>query len=102
MKDCLIQGELRVGLAGDNTKGISFYGDSYSPDADGNYSTPYERMLPYVANNEDFKGINVEGGTLCNFGSPVATERDINTLTRKIEQLAEKYDNLKKQLDTMA
>ena len=56
MKDCLIQGMLRVGMAGNNTKGIEFYGDSYQPDKDGNYSTPYARLVPYVANNEDYKG----------------------------------------------
>ncbi len=65
MKDCLIQGMLRVGISGNNTKGIEFYGDSYQPDKDGNYSTPYARLVPYVANNEDFKGINVEGGEFC-------------------------------------
>lgn len=95
MKDCLIQGELRVGMAGSSMKGITFYGDAYEPDADGNYSKPYARILPYVANNEDFKGINVEGGTLCNFGKPVATESDIDYLQQQI-------DILKKQVDTMS
>lgn len=95
MKDCLIQGELRVGLSGNNTKGLSFYGDACVPDKDGNYSTPYARMVPYVANNEDFKGINVTGGKLCVDESPVATEREIQKLQTQI-------DNLKKQLDTMS
>ena len=80
MKDCLIQGMLRVGMAGNNTKGIEFYGDSYQPDKDGNYSTPYARLVPYVANNEDYKGINVEGGKLCVNEKPVATEKDIDEL----------------------
>ncbi len=95
MKDCLIQGMLRVGMAGNNTKGIEFYGDSYQPDKDGNYSTPYARLVPYVANNEDFKGINVEGGKLCVNGNPVATEK-------RIEYLQNQIDMLKKQLDTLS
>lgn len=95
MKDCLIQGDLRVGMAGSSMKGITFYGDSYSPDADGNYSTPYARILPYVANNEDFRGINVTGGKLCVDEKPVATQQDIENLQRQI-------DTLKKQLDTMS
>lgn len=102
MKDCLIQGMLRVGMAGNNTKGIEFYGDSYQPDKDGNYSTPYARLVPYVANNEDYKGINVEGGELCVDESPVATTKDINKLSKQIEALTEKVNNLKKQIDTMS
>lgn len=102
MKDCLIQGMLRVGMAGNNTKGIEFYGDSYQPDKDGNYSTPYARLVPYVANNEDYKGINVEGGEFCVNESPVATARDINNLSKQIEALTEKVNNLKKQIDTMS
>lgn len=102
MKDCLIQGMLRVGMAGNNTKGIEFYGDSYQPDKDGNYSTPYARLVPYVANNEDFKGINVEGGELCVNNSPVATARDINDISKQIEKLTETVNNLKKQIDTMS
>ena len=102
MKDCLIQGMLRVGMAGNNTKGIEFYGDSYQPDKDGNYSTPYARLVPYVANNEDFKGINVEGGKLCVEDSPVATARDINNISKQIEKLTETVNNLKKQIDTMS
>lgn len=95
MKDCLIQGMLRVGMAGNNTKGIEFYGDSYQPDKDGNYSTPYARLVPYVANNEDYKGINVEGGEFCVNGNPVATEK-------RIEYLQNQIDMLKKQLDTLS
>lgn len=95
LKDCLIQGMLRVGLKGNNTNGIEFYGDSYQPDKNGNYSTPYARLVPYVANNEDFKGINVEGGKLCVNDDVVATQSDIKSLTDKI-------DNLKKQLDTLS
>lgn len=102
MKDCLIQGMLRVGMAGNNTKGIEFYGDSYQPDEDGNYSTPYARLVPYVANNEDFKGINVEGGELCVNNSPVATARNINNISKQIEKLTETVNNLKKQIDTMS
>lgn len=94
MKDCLIQGELRIGMAGSNMKGITFYGDAYKPDADGNYSTPYARILPYVANSEAFKGINVEGGTLCNFGLPVATQRDIEKLNLKILEMEGPIKNL--------
>lgn len=90
MKDCLIQGMLRVGMAGNNTKGIEFYGDSYQPNKDGNYSTPYARLVPYVANNEDFKGINVEGGKLCVEDSPVITEKEYKLLEKQIQQLTEK------------
>lgn len=102
MKDCLIQGMLRVGMAGNNTKGIEFYGDSYQPNKDGNYSTPYARLVPYVANNEDFKGINVEGGKLCVEDSPVVTEKEYKLLEKQIQQLTEKVNNLKKQVDTMS
>lgn len=102
MKDCLIQGMLRVGMAGDNTKGIEFYGDSYQPNKDGNYSTPYARLVPYVANNEDFKGINVEGGKLCVEDSPVVTKKEYELLEKQIQQLTEKVNNLKKQVDTMS
>ena len=66
---------------------ISFYGDNYQADANGNYSTPYARMLPYVANNEDFKGINVTDGEFCIEGSPVATKQDIAELKRQIKIL---------------
>lgn len=92
MKDCLIQGMLRVGMAGNNTKGIEFYGDSYQSDKDGNYSTPYARLVPYVANNEDYKGIDVEGGKLCVEGKPVATEKDIDGLKNKIDILTKRLD----------
>lgn len=92
MKDCLIQGMLRVGMAGNNTKGIEFYGDSYQPDKDGNYSTPYARLVPYVANNEDYKGINVEGGKLCVNEKPVATEKDIDELKNQINVLTKRLD----------
>lgn len=102
MKDCLIQGMLRVGMAGNNTKGIEFYGDSYQPDKDGNYSTPYARLVPYVANNEDYKGINVEGGEFCVNGKPVVTKDYIDNLQTQIDILTEKYNNLKKQVDTMS
>ncbi len=94
-KDCRVQGELRVGMSGNNTKGIAFYGDAYVPDKDGNYSAPYARMLPYVANNEDFKGINVTGGKLCVEGDLVALQNDIDNLQKQI-------NNLKKQLDTLS
>ena len=102
MKDCLIQGMLRVGISGNNTKGIEFYGDSYQPDKDGNYSTPYARLVPYVANNEDYKGINVEGGEFCVNESPVATKKNIEDISKEIQQLTEKVNNLKKQIDTMS
>ncbi len=92
MQDCIIQGMLRVGMAGNNTKGIEFYGDSYQPDKDGNYSTPYARLVPYVANNEDYKGINVEGGKLCVNEKPVATEKDIDELKNQINVLTKRLD----------
>lgn len=92
MKDCLIQGMLRVGMAGNNTKGIEFYGDSYQPDKDGNYSTPYARLVPYVANNEDYTGINIEGGKLCVNEKPVATEKDIDELKNQINVLTKRLD----------
>lgn len=92
MKDCLIQGMLRVGMAGNNTKGIEFYGDSYQPNKDGNYSTPYARLVPYVANNEDFKGINVEDGEFCVNGKPVTTKKDIEKLQNQINILTKRLD----------
>lgn len=92
MKDCLIQGMLRVGMAGNNTKGIEFYGDSYQPNKDGNYSTPYARLVPYVANNEDFKGINVEDGEFCVNGKPVTTKKDIEELQNQINILTKRLD----------
>ena len=93
---------MRVGISGNNTKGIEFYGDSYQPDKDGNYSTPYARLVPYVANNEDYKGINVEGGEFCVNGKPVVTKDYIDNLQTQIDILTEKYNNLKKQVDTMS
>lgn len=93
-EDCRIQGELRVGLKGDNDKGISFYGTSYVPDEEGNYSTPYARLVPYVANNEDFKGINVTGGKFCVDESPVATNKDIEILQQQINLLKKRLDEL--------
>lgn len=102
-KDCRIQGDLRVGMAGSSMKGITFYGDSYQPDADGNYSTPYARILPWVdAYDDHTKGINVTGGKLCVEGSPVITKTYVDKLETDIEILTEKYNNLKKQLDTMS
>lgn len=97
-KDCRIQGELRVGMAGSSMKGITFYGDSYQPDADGNYSTPYARILPYVANNEDFKGINVTGGKLCVEGSPVVTQAYIDKLENTIKELQRQINYLQDKL----
>lgn len=91
-KDCRIQGELRVGMSGNNTKGIAFYGDAYVPDKDGNYSTPYVRILPYIANNEDFKGINVEGGKLCVEGELVATKKELEFLKQQIDVLTKRLD----------
>ena len=91
-EDCRIQGELCVGMYGSNTKGISFYGDTYQS---GQQSEIYARITPYVANNEDFKGINVIGGELCVKDKLVATERDIDYLQQQI-------DILKKRLDVMS
>lgn len=92
-KDCLIQGDLRVGMSGNNKKGIVFYGDAYFPDENGNYSAPYARILPYVANNEEFKGINVTGGKLCVEENPVATVKDIEALRAEIKSLSEKLQS---------
>lgn len=74
-KDCKIWGELKVGLSGNNTKGISFFGDTNS----SVQSQLYGSFKPYVANNEDFRGVDFTGGTLSVNGSPVVTE---NTLQR--------------------
>ena len=49
-------------------------------------------MVPYVANNEDYKGIDVEGGKLCVEGKPVATEKDIDGLKNKIDILTKRLD----------
>ena len=88
LKDCLIQGELRVGLGGNNMKGISFYGDSYQADANGNYSTPYARIVPWVdAYDDHITGINIVGGEFCIEGIPVATKQDIAELERQIKIL---------------
>lgn len=95
MKDCIIQGELRVGLGGNNTKGLAFYGDSYQPDAEGNYSAPYARMLPWVDKYDDkIKGINVEDGKLCVNSVPVATENRVKQLINEaIEKHIKIYHN---------
>ena len=58
--------------------------------------------MPYVANNEDYKGINVEGGEFCVNESPVATKKNIEDISKEIQQLTEKVNNLKKQIDTMS
>ncbi|MCC8160128.1 MAG: phage tail protein [Oscillospiraceae bacterium] len=89
MNDCIIQGMLRVGMAGNNTKGIEFYGDAYSDGAEC-----YAKILPYVANNEDFRGINIEGGSLCVGGDLVATASEIKELTAQIEKLQKEIDAL--------
>lgn len=87
-KDCIIQGELRVGMTGNNTKGISFYGDSYQPDENGNYSKPYACMLPWVdANDDHITGINVENGEFCVDSSPVITKRGIAELENTVKEL---------------
>ncbi len=67
---------------------ISFYGDSYQADANGNYSTPYARIVPWVdAYDDHIKGINIVGGEFCIEGSPVATKQDIAELKRQIKIL---------------
>lgn len=63
-QDCLIQGELRVGLFG-GQKGIRIYGDAYFPDENGNYSKPYASILPYV-DNDGREGIYIEGNVWIN------------------------------------
>ena len=98
-KDCRIQGALRVGLRG-SMKGIEFYGDAYSPDNEGNYSTPYAKILPVVDNEGNPLGISVIGGKLC-IGSnsvPVATIEDINKLSARIEEV---NDRLQSHLDSV-
>lgn len=60
-EDCLIQGELRVGLYGTGQKGIRIYGDAYSPDPEtGKYADEYGSILPYV-DADGSKGINISG-----------------------------------------
>lgn len=82
MKDCIIQGALRVGMAGNNTKGIEFYGDTYSAE-----SACYAKMLPYVDVGGELKGINISDGGLWIDGNYVATARDINSLINRIAVL---------------
>lgn len=43
-------------MAGNNTKGIEFYGDTYSSE-----SACYAKMLPYVDVGGELKGINIRG-----------------------------------------
>lgn len=60
-EDCLIQGELRVGLYGTGQKGIRIYGDAYFPDpVTGKYADEYGSILPYV-DADGSKGINISG-----------------------------------------
>lgn len=60
-KDCLIQGELRVGLYGTGQKGIRIYGDAYFPDPEtGAYAKEYGSILPYV-DSDGSEGINIVG-----------------------------------------
>ena len=92
MKDCLIQGMLRVGMAGNNTKGIEFYGDTYS-----SQSECYAKMLPYVDVGGELKGINIEGGLWLN-GYYVANENQIGDLRKRIALLEGKINELKNSL----
>lgn len=87
MQDCIIQGMLRVGMAGNNTKGIEFYGDTYS-----SQSECYAKMLPYVDVGGELKGINIEGGLWLN-GYYVANENQIGDLRKRIALLEEKLTN---------
>lgn len=65
-EDCLIQGELRVGLYGTGQKGIRIYGDAYFPDPEtGAYAEEYASILPYV-DSDGRKGINIEGNVWIN------------------------------------
>lgn len=89
MQDCIIQGMLRVGMAGNNTKGIEFYGDTYS-----SQSECYAKMLPYVDVDGELKGINIEGGLWLN-GYYVANENQIGDLRKRISLLEEKINELK-------
>lgn len=92
MQDCIIQGMLRVGMAGNNTKGIEFYGDTYS-----SQSECYAKMLPYVDVDGELKGINIEGGLWLN-GYYVANENQIGDLRKRIALLEEKINGLKNSL----
>lgn len=92
MQDCIIQGMLRVGMTGNNTKGIEFYGDTYS-----SQSECYAKMLPYVDVGGELKGINIEGGLWLN-GYYVANENQIEYLRKRIALLEEKINELKNSL----
>lgn len=92
MQDCIIQGMLRVGMAGNNTKGIEFYGDTYS-----SQSECYAKMLPYVDVGGELKGINIEGGLWLN-GYYVANENQIGDLRKRITLLEGKINELKNSL----
>lgn len=97
-KDCRIQGELRVGMAGNNTKGIEFYGDTYS----GEQSTCYGKLVPGVdANDDHIRGINVVDGEFWVKGYKAATERDISALQSTIETMAAQIEKLQKEIDTL-
>lgn len=99
MKDCLIQGELRVGMSGNNTKGLSFYGDACVPDKDGNYSTPYARIVPWVdAYDDKITGIKVTGGKLCVDGGLVADKSDITNLQEQIDEIQRQIQYLQDKL----
>ena len=92
MQDCIIQGMLRVGMAGNNTKGIEFYGDTYS-----SQSECYAKMLTYVDVGGELKGINIEGGLWLN-GYYVANENQIGDLRKRIALLEGKINELKNSL----
>lgn len=92
MKDCLIQGMLRVGMTGNNAKGIEFYGDSYT-----SQSECYGKMIPWVdANDDHIKGINVSQGNFWINGDLVATTTEIIKLQQQIDILTAKIEQLQK------
>lgn len=99
-QDCLIQGELRVGLRGSNNKGIRFYGDAYFPDANGNYSAEYASILPHVSTDEK-KGIEITGDLWLN-GSPVVSQRGLSGVDSQIEAIDSRLERVEKMLDTMS
>lgn len=80
-KDCIIQGALRVGMGGAGSKGIEFYGDSYSDD-----SECYAKMLPWADSNDDkITGINITDGRLLIGGNRVAVENELTALESRIK-----------------
>ncbi len=97
MQDCIIQGALRVGKAGNNTKGIEFYGDTYQKNEQ---SECYGKLLPGMdANDDKIKGIALIGNmwvskNLYVGGKQVLTEDDLSTIKTRLERVENMLDSM--------